>query len=196
MADVTLGISHLMSPAEISAFPLNHPTARNAMPLGLLSPRAGIASPRTISAATAVLAADLHHMLLMTSSPPLQPRRLHASELINYLLRRQLDEPRPPEALAPHEADPAAGRLLVALHRERQRRRRDVGRHRDGQPRPPQKMLETLDGRRGAHAERARHARRSDHPDRDGVAVQERAGLRQHLERMPDRVAQLQHRPP
>src|SRR5437870_13917183 len=69
MAPLTFGISHLMSPAEISAFPLNQPTARNDMPLGLLSPRAGTASPRTISAATAVLPAGLHLVILMTLLP-------------------------------------------------------------------------------------------------------------------------------
>src|SRR5436190_20586488 len=106
MADVTLGISHLMSPAEISAFPLNHPTARNAMPFGLLSPRAGIATPTTLNAARAVLAADLHHMLLMTSSPPLHPGRLHPSELIDYRPRPHRDRPRPPDPLDAHATDP------------------------------------------------------------------------------------------
>src|SRR5437870_6769529 len=84
MADVTLGISHLMSPAEISAFPLNHPTARNAMPLGLLSPRAGAAaSPRTISAARAVLPAGFHVVILMTllPAPPTQtPARVRVDQ--------------------------------------------------------------------------------------------------------------------
>src|SRR5438128_10491147 len=70
MAEVTFGISHLMSLADISAFPLNHPTARNAMPLGLLSPRAGAAaSPRPISAARAVLPNDFHLVILMTLLP-------------------------------------------------------------------------------------------------------------------------------
>src|SRR5207253_366951 len=117
MAPLTFGISHLMSPAEISAFPLNQPTARNDMPLGLLSPRAGTASPRTISAATAVLPAGLHLVILMTLLPPLQPRRLHASELISHLLGRKLHQPRPPDRRPPPARPPPPPRPCACSRR-------------------------------------------------------------------------------
>src|SRR5206468_10582541 len=111
------------------------------------SARAGTASPRTISVATAVLPAGLHLVILMTLLPPLQPRRLHASALISHLLSRKLHQPRPPDRLDAHEADAPRGRLLVGVHGERQRRRRHVLRHRGRQSRPPDAALEPLPGR-------------------------------------------------
>src|SRR5206468_2313087 len=195
MAPLTFGISHLMSPAEISAFPLNHPTARNDMPLGLLSARAGTASPRTISVATAVLPAGLHLVILMTLLPPLQPRRLHASELISHLLGRKLHQPRPPDRLEAHEADAPRGRLLVGVHGERQRRRRAVVRYRGRHPCSPDEPVEPLDGRRVAQAERPGHACRGHHADRDRLPVQQPAVLGEHLEGVAHGVPEVEHRP-
>src|SRR5579862_3641515 len=65
IADVVVGISHVMLLFEIEPLPLNQPTARNAMPFGLLS---ALAAPATSVAASSVT----------TSVPrPMIPNSLH-----------------------------------------------------------------------------------------------------------------------
>src|SRR6185369_10535566 len=106
--------------------PRNHPTARNAEPFGLLS---ALATPPASIAASSVATTVPRPTIPISLPPrPLQPRRLHASEVVHDLLNRQLHEFRLPDVRQADETDPPRGGLLVDLHGERERRGRETPR--------------------------------------------------------------------
>src|SRR5262249_59376623 len=110
--------------------------------------------------------------------PPLQPLRLHASEVVHDLLSRKLDELRPADVHEADEADPPGGGLLVGLHGERQRGGREAPRYIGRKPRPLEEQRPALDGRRRAAAERLREAGGGRPPPRPPPPPGEIAGPR------------------
>src|SRR3954470_875726 len=138
MALFTLGISQLIRPWVISALPLNHPTARNDIPFGLLSARLGVAARTVVRTATHSVA---YRTIRMTLLPPL------ASEFADDLLCRKLHERRPADVLQAHEADAPVRRLLVVLHGEGQRGGREATRNIGRKARALEKPLEPVDRR-------------------------------------------------
>src|SRR5437016_3003505 len=71
IAEVTVGISHVMPELLVWLLPLNHPAARKTIPFGLLSARAAPAASSAASTATTSIPRPTIRMsLLLTPSTP------------------------------------------------------------------------------------------------------------------------------
>src|SRR5438093_12746675 len=121
-AELTVGTSHVTVLELVELMPWNHPTARKAIPFGLLSARASPAASSAASTATISISRPTIRMsLLLTPSTPTPA----TSEMAHDLLPRELHERRSADLLETHEADAPPGRLLVGPHGERERRGRE-----------------------------------------------------------------------
>src|SRR5438445_1304811 len=172
IAEVTVGISHVMPELLVWLLPLNHPTARKTIPFGLLSARAAPAASSAASTATASIPRPTIRMsLLLTPSTPTPA----TSEMAHDLLTRELHERRPADLLEAHEADAPPGRLLVGPHGERERRGRDARRHIGRKPRPLEQPAQAPGGPRLPAAAPHPPPRRRDHAARHRLSVEQLA---------------------
>src|SRR5438552_6271906 len=189
IAVVTVGISHWMLSRVMFPLPLNHPTARKAIPFGLLSARATPAASSPASTTTNSIPRPTIRMSLL----PLPPRRLHRSEMVHDLFGRELHERRPADLLETHEADAPAGRLLVGPHGERERRGCEARRYIGRQPRPLEERDQASGDLRPAASARCGHACRGHHADRHGLAVQQLLVAGERLEGVAYRMSEVEH---